>query len=233
MLIMFSYNFLHHKTQDYIFYCHHYGIKIDAVIAADYVELNFPPKKYRYHIRRIGQIHPRDLCKKMDIPYYVAHHNSSEALEILDSYSPDLGIISGARILKQKVIDKFNKGIINIHPGLIPESRGLDTPHWSVYNDIPLGVTSHFIDKRVDAGWIIKKHILPVYSDDTLIDISLRLYEGQLEILEETIQLAISNPKESFPYVKYGEKKPYGIFPSDKEGNLLKKLKDYINKHAS
>ena len=60
MLIMFSYNFLHHKTQDYIFYCHHYGIKIDAVIAADYVELNFPPKKYRYHIRRIGQIHPRD-----------------------------------------------------------------------------------------------------------------------------------------------------------------------------
>ena len=54
-------------------------------------------------------------------------------------------------------IKGLSKGIINFHPGLIPEARGLDTPQWCIYDGIPLGVTSHFIDSKVDAGRIIER----------------------------------------------------------------------------
>ena len=61
-------------------------------------------------------------------------------------------MIAGARILKRPVIDRFSIGIINFHPGLIPEARGLDALLWSIRGDLPLGVTSHLIDERVDAS---------------------------------------------------------------------------------
>ena len=114
------------------------------------MNLGFPRKKYRSHIRVTGLIHPAEICANMKIPFFACAHDSKECLELLDMYRPTLGMVSGARMLSGEVISKFKKGIINFHPGLIPEARGLDTAHWCIYDQVPLGVTCHFIDKRVD-----------------------------------------------------------------------------------
>ena len=41
----------------------------------------------------------------------------------------DLGIILGSRIIKN-IINKFKIGILNMHPGILPYNRGLDTHKW-------------------------------------------------------------------------------------------------------
>jgi folate-dependent phosphoribosylglycinamide formyltransferase PurN len=139
-------------------------------------------------------------------------HNSPECLEYLDRVKPKLGLISGARILKKEVIDKFSLGIINFHPGGIPDCRGLDTAHWIMYNELDVAVTSHFIDGRVDGGWIIKRQEFNRPKDHTLQDIGSLLYYGQLAIFRESISAVKGKKKEDFEYVPKDAKVPYGYY---------------------
>ena len=70
-------------------------------------------------------------------------------------YKINLGIISGARIIDKKIIKLFKYGIINFHPGKIPETSGLDSFFWTIKKNIYPSVTAHFIDQYVDRGKIL------------------------------------------------------------------------------
>ena len=223
-MILFSYNFHHQKTQDFLFYCRHYGYKISLVVAANFRDLGYPKKRIRSSLRTIGLIHPEEICKELGVDYLVMDHNSPDLPEILTSLDPEVGLVSGARILSSAVIENFSKGIVNFHPGLIPEARGLDTPQWCVYDDLPLGVTSHFIDSKVDAGLIIEKKSLPEYPDDTLVDIAVRLYQGQLEMFKSTMDKTLNDKLESFSPVPKKRKAPYSVFPIELEDELERKI---------
>lgn len=190
---IFAYNFPHKKTQDFIARILFEGYKIDVILAADPVKLNIPHSAIKSKIRHQGIIHPATIAKNLGIPYYVVKHNSVEAVEIVKEHNLEIGIIAGARILKPLIIDAFTKGVINYHPGLIPESRGLDALYWSIYNNIPLGITAHLIDKDIDAGRILERKIIPLYKDDTIFDLSERLYEVQLDMIDSSIKMALSD----------------------------------------
>ncbi len=223
-MILFSYNFPHQKTQDFLFYCNHYGYEVSLVVAADFKDLGLPKKRIRSSLRTIGLLHPQEICSSLGIDYLVMDHGDSELPKVLESLNPSVGLVSGARILKSSVIQPFAKGIVNFHPGLIPEARGLDTPQWCIYDNIPFGVTSHFIDSKVDAGLIIEKMSLPEYPDDTLVDISVRLYQGQLEMFQSTMDKALNDKLESFSPVPQKRKSPYSVFPVELEDELEKKI---------
>ena len=214
-MIVFAYNFHHQKTQNFIFYCQYYGYSIDAVLAADWRDLGFPESQPRTGLHTLGTIHPADLCRKFAIPYHVMDHNSNEAIELLSEIRPKIGLISGARILCSEIIDQFSKGIINFHPGLIPEVRGLDCAQWAIFDGYRIGVTSHFIDGRIDAGHIIRKIELPEYSNDTILDLGERLNQGQLQIFSETIDSATTNYRDSFTFIEEGIKPPNSHFPPE------------------
>jgi len=223
-LILFAYNFHHQKTQDFLFYCQHYGYEVSTVVAANFRDLGFPKKRIRSSLRTIGLIHPEELCRRMNINYLVMDHDSSDLSSVLKEMKPDLGLVAGARILSSEVIDCFSKGIVNFHPGLIPEARGLDTPQWCIYEDIPLGVTSHFIDSKVDAGLIIEKQELPEYPDDTLVDVTVRLYQGQLDMFKSTMDKAFECELSSLEPLPDKSKAPYSLFPVSLEDELEVKL---------
>ena len=71
----------------------------------------------------------------------------------------------GAGILSKECVE--NKKIINSHPGIIPASRGLDSFKWAIYENKPLGVSLHCIDKEVDSGEIISIIPTTVYKTET------------------------------------------------------------------
>ena len=224
-MILFTYDFPHKKTLDFIFYCSHYGYNIEAVIAAPKVKLTIPNQKYKAGVNlNVGVIPTPEICKVLDIPYLIAPHNSQACLDILKKMKPELGLIAGARILSGKVIDCFSKGIINFHPGPIPEARGLDTAQWIIYDDLPLAVTSHLIDTRVDGGWIIKKLKMKKDPNDSLQDVGVRLYLGQLEIFKETIEKVFSGAP--LTRVPSNAKASYKYFPPQFEEVMMGRLND-------
>lgn len=188
-LAVFAYNFPHKKTQDFLFRLFTDGIKPAVVLAADPIKLSIPESVLRVKPRHVDLVHPRTICREMGIEYVVVEHNSEECRALLNSLRIDIGLISGARILKKAIIDSVTRGIINLHPGLLPQVRGLDALQWAIYEGQPFGVTAHVIDERIDAGLIIQKKVIPEYADDTLVDVSLRLQETQTTMVTEALRL--------------------------------------------
>jgi len=225
-LAVFCYNFPHKKSQDFIIRLFLEGIKVVCVFAADPVELNIPPASIRTKIRHIGLLHPRYIAERLGIEYFVAPHNSSEVITKIKDNNLNLGIIAGARILKAPVIESFSKGIINFHPGLIPEARGLDAMLWSIYKSIPLGVTAHLIDENIDAGYILLKEKIFINPDDTLLDLSERLYDKQIEMIKPAIKATLLGN-----YIPVDSTTPYNRkMPVELEKTIPDLLPHYLQK---
>lgn len=120
---------------------------------------------------------PHELAKQI-------HATICECKSDLDIYDGlDYYIITGAGILSQECLKK--KKIINCHPGLIPVSRGLDAFKWSIYDNVPVGNTLHFIDNNIDGGQVIFRLPTPVYSDDTLEIFAKRHYQSEIQMLSD------------------------------------------------
>jgi UDP-2-acetamido-3-amino-2,3-dideoxy-glucuronate N-acetyltransferase len=93
----------------------------------------------------------------------------------------DLAMIGGAQVIdKNKIKKNF---IINCHSGLIPQTRGLDSFKWAIFNKSKLGNTLHFIDEKIDLGNVICHKITKKYSNDSLKKIAKRHYENEINML--------------------------------------------------
>jgi len=108
------------------------------------------------------QLRGRDISR-----YEVPHHNKAECRELLWGLKPALGVLGGTRIIKPSILEIPKDGMLNSHPGLLPEVRGSASVAWSIYYDIPIGCTCHFIDPRIDTGPIVGRRLIPVHRGDT------------------------------------------------------------------
>lgn len=187
-LMLFIYDFPHKKTQDFLFKLIVEDYKIDYCIAAPWKKLNIPPSEVRIDQRHQGLIHPRKMCEYFNIKYLSSDHDSQETIDYIKKNPVDLYIISGARILNKDVIEACKGRVLNIHPGFLPAVRGLDTFLWSIFYKKPLGISAHFITPKIDSGLLIYKEKLPIYKDDTALDITLRLLEYQTDILIKALK---------------------------------------------
>lgn len=192
-IIIFGYNFPHSKSETYIHILKKYNIKISAYIAANKVKVNLPKKIYNKNIPQKSIFNPRKLCKLYGIPYYVSAHNSDKTIKIIKKHKANLGIVSGARILKSNVITSLKYGIINFHPGKIPEASGLDGLMWSIYKNIKPYITTHFINSKIDSGWRIYQRGVKIYVDDRIEDIKYRMTLIEYEELERLCKDYLSN----------------------------------------
>ena len=63
-------------------------------------------------------------------------------------------------IISEKNLNRFKSGLINIHPAILPEYRGLDAGLWALKKNDKLGVTAYLLNKGIDTGPIIKRYFL-------------------------------------------------------------------------
>jgi methionyl-tRNA formyltransferase len=188
-LVVFAYNFPHLKTQSFLVELKLLGYAPMAVIAAPRVSLKHGERVVRSESRDLHLHEPGRVAERLGFPFFVAPHGSATTVELLGRLKPDLGLISGARLLPVEVLEAFTLGVVNFHPGLLPVSRGLDSLLWDIVLDRPVGVTAHLIDGRMDAGRLIMQRTLPEYDDDTLIDMKLRAEQVELSMIEPVLHL--------------------------------------------
>ena len=190
---LLTYDCPHRKTSDILFELIVNGYNINRVYAAPLIDLGLKPDIVKMSANACYNIHTAEICAKFKIPYIVKPHADIEG--------GNLGIIGGARILPDHVIQKYSIGIINIHPGLLPNNRGLDNIKWALYHDMPQGLTVHFIDKYVDRGQIILKKKVPVYDDDKIYHIHQRLVSMQPKVLIDALNI-LERGGETYPAEK-------------------------------
>src|SRR3989338_9134553 len=68
---VFAYNFKHKKTQEGLLWLMLHGYKIECILAADPVQLNFYQSKIRVSQKDMEYMHPSEIAKKLEIPYHV------------------------------------------------------------------------------------------------------------------------------------------------------------------
>jgi len=178
--VVFAYNFPHKKTQDFLLRMSLYGLRPALVLTSPPKKLDLPKSFLRDKYKNIDLLYPEDMCRMMGVPCIEINHNDRSVPAILNQHEVEFGVIGGARILSPHILKSLPMGIINHHPGLIPENRGLNAVKWAVKLSLPQGMTVHLIDRKIDRGSIIKKYIVPVYGTDSLKDINMRIYESQI-----------------------------------------------------
>ena len=211
---LLTYDCPHRKTSDILFELIVNGYNINRVYAAPLIDLGLKPDIVKMSANACYNIHTAEICAKFKIPYIVKPHADIEG--------GNLGIIGGARILPDHVIQKYSIGIINIHPGLLPNNRGLDNIKWALYHDMPQGLTVYFIDKYVDRGQIILKKKVPVYDDDKIYHIHQRLVSMQPKVLIDALNI-LERGGETYPAEKGTL---FTQMTIKEEINLIKKCSD-------
>ena len=107
----------------------------------------------------------------------VSNHNDEECQLLLQDLSLDVIVLGDTRIIKPNILTIPRIGIVNVHPGYLPDVRGNNPYIWAVYYDLPQGCTVHFIDKDIDTGPIIVREKIALEQGTTyprLISILIR-----------------------------------------------------------
>jgi methionyl-tRNA formyltransferase len=115
-------------------------------------------------------------------------YSANELIE--NSVKADLGVLAAyGEIIPQKVIDIFPKGILNIHPSLLPKYRGASPIQAAIAaNEKETGVTIIKIDSELDHGPIVAQFKEEISDTDTLGTLRERLFSRASEVLNALIE---------------------------------------------
>lgn len=87
------------------------------------------------------------------------------------------------RILTPEFVNTFSGKLVNIHPSLLPKYKGLNTHQQAIDNgDEEHGVSVHFVTPELDGGPVIIQSRVPVFEDDTAVDLADRVQEQERRI---------------------------------------------------
>ena len=102
----------------------------------------------------------------------------------IESLNPDYIVLAGfMRILTPEFVNTFSGKLVNIHPSLLPKYKGLNTHQHAIDNgDEEHGVSVHFVTPELDGGPVIIQSRVPVFEDDTAVDLADRVQEQERRI---------------------------------------------------
>ncbi|WP_417835835.1 formyltransferase family protein [Thalassospira tepidiphila] len=125
-----------------------------------------------------------------NVPIYVVqNHNSQEMVGIVRKLGIDLLVNGGTpRILGDDVLGAPRLGVLNVHPGLLPEYRGCTCVEWAVYQDDPVGNTAHFMSTQIDRGPIIMVSQSDVVGVSSYTDLRVKVYEDGFNLTVKAIK---------------------------------------------
>jgi len=122
-------------------------------------------------------------------------HPSREAYETvlvddLRARGVELVCLAGfMRLLGATFVDAFPRGILNIHPALLPAFPGLHAQRQAVEHGVKVsGATVHFVDTNLDAGPIVLQAAVSVLDTDTEDSLAARILEQEHRLYPEAIQ---------------------------------------------
>jgi len=112
-----------------------------------------------------------------------------ELVKLLRDAGVQLVVLAGfMRVLKEPMLTAFPRGIINIHPSLLPKFPGIEA--WKQALDAGEKVTGcsvHYVDAGIDSGEIIAQRKVPVLPGDTAESLHARIQIAERALYPEVI----------------------------------------------
>lgn len=119
-----------------------------------------------------------------------ARLKDAEFVETLQALNADLFIVVAFRMLPEIVWRLPKLGTFNLHGSLLPEYRGAAPINWAVINgDTETGVTTFFIDEKIDTGKMILQEKMTIGENETAGEVHDRMMVLGAETVVKTIEL--------------------------------------------
>lgn len=97
-------------------------------------------------------------------------------------------IVAYGKILPKEVLEMPKLGCVNVHASLLPKYRGAAPINWAIARgETKTGVTTMFINERMDAGDILLQKESAIGADECAPELYERLAKTGAELLIETI----------------------------------------------
>jgi methionyl-tRNA formyltransferase len=111
-------------------------------------------------------------------------------LEELKSLNANLQVVVAFRMLPEVVWKMPSLGTFNLHASLLPNYRGAAPINWAIINgETKTGVTTFFIDDKIDTGAMILSKETPISSTENAGELHDRLMAIGSEAVVETLAL--------------------------------------------
>lgn len=124
-----------------------------------------------------------------DYPSKDAHEDAIDAaLQVLGA---DIVCLAGyMRLLTARFVESWAGRLINIHPSLLPNFKGLDTHRRALEAGLRIhGCTVHFVTAETDGGPIIAQAAVPVLTGDSEAELAARVLKAEHELYPLALRL--------------------------------------------
>lgn len=111
-------------------------------------------------------------------------------INTLKEISPDIIIVVAFKILPPEVYSLAKLGAFNLHASLLPAYRGAAPINRAIINgETQTGVTTFFLQDKVDTGYIILQRSIDILSDDNYGTLYDKLSSLGADVTLETVKL--------------------------------------------
>jgi phosphoribosylglycinamide formyltransferase 1 len=110
---------------------------------------------------------------------------------VLAKYQIEIVCLAGfMRILTADFVAKWQGRMLNIHPALLPQFKGLDTHRRALEAKVKEhGATVHFVVPEMDSGPIVLQHAVEVRPDDTEVTLAARVLAVEHRIYPQALRM--------------------------------------------
>jgi len=111
-------------------------------------------------------------------------------IKSLGALQANLQVVVAFRMLPKVVWDMPDFGTFNLHASLLPAYRGAAPINWALINgETQTGVTTFFIDDKIDTGEIIAQRNISIGADENAGHLHDRLMVEGADLVVETLEL--------------------------------------------
>src|SRR5690554_3923447 len=115
--------------------------------------------------------------------------NKSSFLDRLRNLQPDLIVVVAFKKLPKLVWSIPKYGTINLHASLLPAYRGAaPINHAIIQGETETGMTTFFIDEKIDTGEILLQTKMPIERDDTAGSLYQRMMKSAGDLVLKTLK---------------------------------------------
>ncbi|WP_347174442.1 methionyl-tRNA formyltransferase [Polaribacter uvawellassae] len=156
---------------------------------------------------------------------------SQDFIDKLTALKANLQIVVAFRMLPKVVWQMPEFGTFNLHASLLPEYRGAAPINWAIINgETKTGVTTFFIDDKIDTGEIILQKEIAIKDDEIVGELHDRLMYLGADLVLETLQLIKEDKVATKKQPELEEKTAYKLFPDNCKIDWTDSLENIYNK---
>ncbi|WP_143885421.1 methionyl-tRNA formyltransferase [Chryseobacterium binzhouense] len=166
--------------------------------------------------QKINQSPVKIFAVENNIPVFQPEKlRNPEFLDELKKLEADIFVVVAFRMMPKVLFEMPKMGTFNLHASLLPDYRGAAPINYAVINgEQKTGVTTFFINEKIDEGNILLQHELTILPDENAgslhdrlmligADLVIKTLDGLAEnSIREKAQPEVSNPKNAFKIFK-------------------------------